>query len=87
MASFSRKLKRKQQVKARKVVQKQFKNALKSTMTMEKKCNICSKDFKDVSKEEGLGWMVRYNGIAAELQCPVCFSAQSDESEDISGQL
>jgi len=79
VASFSRKLKRKKEIASRKVANKQFRNAIKSTMTMEKKCNICSKDFKEVSKEEALGWMVRYNGESAELQCPVCFSLQEGE--------
>jgi len=79
VSSFSRKLKRKQDVASRKVVKKQFKSMVRSTTEMDKKCNICSKDFSEVTKEEGLNWMVRYNGTAAELQCPVCFTAENPE--------
>ena len=82
VSSFSRKLKRKQDVASRKVAKKQFKSMVKSTMKMDKKCNVCSRDFNEVTKEEGLDWMVRYNGTAAEMQCPVCFSAQKNQERN-----
>ena len=67
---------------SRKIAKKQFRNAVKSTMTMEKKCNMCSKEFSEATKEEGLDWMVRYNGETAELQCPICFSANNQGGEE-----
>ena len=62
-------------------MQKQFENMLRVTSTMEKLCGTCGKDFSDVSKEEGLGWMVRFNGMTTQLQCDVCFAAENNEDD------
>ena len=43
---------------------------------------MCSKEFSEATKEEGLDWMVRYNGETAELQCPICFSANNQGGEE-----
>jgi DNA-directed RNA polymerase subunit RPC12/RpoP len=79
MGSFTRKLKRKHDLASKKVVKKHFKNMLKSTVDMEKKCMKCGKDFEEATKEDAMEWKVRYNGVKAELQCPVCFTAENPE--------
>ena len=79
MGSLSRKIKRKQDLASRKVAKKQFKNMLKASMDMEKKCTGCGKDFNEATKEDVMEWKVRYNGLKAELQCPVCFTATPQE--------
>ena len=72
MGSFNRALKRKQEVKKRKVLKKGLKQVLNATSGIPTSCTLCGEDFNKESNPDE--WFVKMSDESITLTCPDCSS-------------
>ena len=78
MASFARKLKRKQFVQARKRFMKDFKNSMRN-FKKQVKCSVCG---RLPSQGENIdNWHIDQESNNIDLVCPSCFPAREEQQD------
>jgi predicted RNA-binding Zn-ribbon protein involved in translation (DUF1610 family) len=87
MSSFERKLKRKNDKKAKKLAEKELAIKVALFGKLPDKCLTCEKPFDKMNKEQVMAWNVVIKQELVRLYCPDCWNKAITTIEDFKKHL